>query len=68
MESGRTHTSVFGFLCVFVCSIKNPFSNIMLKLMLLKVSKNEKNEKIRKRYNQVPPLTRDTIWESDKVR
>ena len=26
----------------------------------------KKKAKIRNRYNQVPHLTRDTIWESDK--
>ena len=28
--------------------------------------KVRKNAKIRNRYNQVPHLTQDTIWESDK--
>ena len=32
------------------------------------VKKVRKAAKIMKRYNQVPYLTQDTTWESDKVR
>ena len=31
-------------------------------------SKGKEEGKIRNRYNQVPHLTQDTTWESDKTR
>ena len=31
-------------------------------------SKVKRKAKIRNRYNQIPHLTRDTIWESDKTK
>ena len=34
--------------------------------VVVKVMKVRKEEQIRNRYNQVPNMTQDTIWESDK--
>ena len=38
----------------------------MPKLTIILCIKVKKNAKLRYRYNQVPHLTRDTIWEGDQ--
>ena len=44
------------------------YKNGRIGVLSLKVSsiKVSKKAKIRNRYNQVPPLTQDTTWETDK--
>ena len=39
---------------------------MMMKDMHMMTFKKEKKANIRNGYNQVPHLTQDTIWESDK--
>ena len=54
------------------CSSSVPSNTFNIKTIIVihsfafSRSKRAKKAKIRNRYNQVPHLTRDTIWESDK--
>ena len=57
--------SVAFYLGLHVCQITHLWNYNLQSVTLIKV---EKEIKIRNRYDQVPYLTRNTIWENNKTQ